>query len=178
MGKCHREWQTWGKKLGTPWPQSTRQTREKLRNPHSLEAVAAPSCGRNLTQQLPGAALKDRDVISLAQAVGTSTRQAPGPAHPTKQTKACTPGGDTAAPEQHGWASAQRPQAEPGPQGRSERAATGSRAAASGQVSSHSTAGPRRRSASHLSCRGRCFTEPRAGGGRRSTPVFTNGILI
>ena len=178
MGKCHREWQTWGKKLGTPWPQSTRQTREKLRKPHSLEAVAAPSCGRNLTQQLPGAALKDRDVISLAQAVGTSTRQAPGPAHPTKQTKACTPGGDTAAPEQHGWASAQRPQAEPGPQGRSERAATGSRAAASGQVSSHSTAGPRRRSASHLSCRGRCFTEPRAGGGRRSTPVFTNGILI
>ena len=154
MGKRHGERQTWGKKLGAPRPQSMGQARGRVRRPHSLEGAAAPSCGRNSTRQVPGAPLKDRDVTSPAQAVGTATCQAPGPAHPTKQTKACA-----------------------GPQGCSVRAATGSWVAASGQVSSHSRAGPRRRSASHLSCHGRCFTEPKAGSGRRSTPVFTSSLL-
>lgn len=55
----HSEWRAWGQKLGSSQPQSTGQTRDRVRGPHSLEGAAAPSCGSNSTRQMPRAPLKD-----------------------------------------------------------------------------------------------------------------------
>ena len=52
-------WRAWDQKSGSSQPQSTGQTGDSVRGPHSLGGAAAPSCGRNSTRQMPGAPLKD-----------------------------------------------------------------------------------------------------------------------